>query len=82
MFGLLTQILFGEEPELVIPIFGLSSLLPKLMRSDSYLLFGGLPIFNFNSHLETPARNLLPSIICARGCSGDILSAADVIECP
>jgi hypothetical protein len=54
MFGLLSQILFGEEPELVIPIFGLSSLLPKLMRADSYLLFGRLPFLNFNSHHDLP----------------------------
>lgn len=60
MFGLLSQILFGEKPELVIPIFGLSSLLPKLMRADSYLLFGGLPILNFNSHLGTLPLELTP----------------------
>jgi hypothetical protein len=52
MFGHLSQILFGEEPELVIPIFGLSSLLPKLMRADSHLLFGRLPILNFNSNID------------------------------
>jgi len=50
------------------------------MRADSYLLFGRLPILNFNSHHDTPAKDSIPSIPCAKGCSGNVLSAADVIE--
>ena len=38
----LTQVFLGKKPELVLPALRLAGLLPKLVRSGSYLFFSGI----------------------------------------
>jgi hypothetical protein len=55
MVWILFQILFGEEPEFIIPALRLSGSLPKLFRADSYLVFGGVFHFlAFKFQAQTP----------------------------